>query len=365
MKKIDLYVGRNFLWTYGVCFTFFLGIYLVIDFIGKSNDYIKSGRELGKLGIDVQMLVVTYYLLSLPWIYLQIAPFITAMAAMFTMAKLRHQNELVPMVFGGTSLYRVVFPVLVLAGGAGVLMLVFQEWLVPRYSLQRAAYEYMLDKQKRSFELDDINAITDQYGNVVFMGTFDVTARLGTDLHVTLATPKAGADVETIRAFEAQWQDEGRLGAGWYLTRGVRELREGDQSSSETIDYFGDTDVRPEDLVVAGQDKLDLSLSMLIKLAERYPNRLSTRTLIHRHMTYPLANLILVMLGIPWVLRFESRSLFWGIGFALLICLAYFAGDIVGQELGRQAFFDPAVSMWVPTLFFGSLGIVFFMDLPT
>ncbi|MEQ8763969.1 MAG: LptF/LptG family permease [Planctomycetota bacterium] len=378
MKKLDRYVGRNFLWTYGVCFTFFLGIYLIIDFIGKSNDYIKSARELSKVNVDVQSLIVSYYLMSLPWIYMQIAPFITAMAAMFTMARLRHQNELVPMVFGGTSLYRVILPILFLAVGAGALMFGFQEWLVPRYSLQRTAFEYMLDKQKRSFELGNISVITDEADNVVFVGKFDVTSRIATDFVVTFETPRAGYKSEKLRADQAQWLDEGRFGAGWYLTNGRRELiGQGAEEEevpgmpgvverlSEDEDYFGDTDIQPEDLVVAGQDSLDLSLSMLIKLAERYPHRLSTRTLIHRHITYPLANVILVLLGIPWVLRFESRSLFWGVGFALLICLAYFAADLIGQEIGRQAIFDPAVCMWMPTIFFGSLGIVFFMDLPT
>jgi lipopolysaccharide export LptBFGC system permease protein LptF len=48
-----------------------------------------------------------------------------------------------------------------------------------------------------------------------------------------------------------------------------------------------------------------------------------------------------------------------------MLCILYFAADLVFRNLGLQASLDPRFAAWMPILIFGSLGIVLFDSLRT
>ena len=74
---------------------------------------------------------------------------------------------------------------------------------------------------------------------------------------------------------------------------------------------------------------------------------------------------MLLLVGLPLLMRHERGSGAEGLAKGLLLCLFFFAADFVCRNLGVQGSLDPLLASWLPVLFFGSLGIVLFESLPT
>jgi lipopolysaccharide export system permease protein len=81
---------------------------------------------------------------------------------------------------------------------------------------------------------------------------------------------------------------------------------------------------------------------------------------LHRHITYPLANLVLLLLGLPFAIHFERGSRIERVLGAIGMCAAYLLFDLICQNLGYNDWIHPVVAAWSPTILFGSLGVALF-----
>ena len=103
MKKLDRYVSSCFLSSYAVCLLFFVSMFVLIDLFAKTEEIVKQSDKVAKLGFSVGKLTVEYYGLLAPFIFLQVAPFVTVMAAIFAITRLRRTNEFVPIAAPGAN----------------------------------------------------------------------------------------------------------------------------------------------------------------------------------------------------------------------------------------------------------------------
>ena len=123
VRILTLYLSKAFLSSYLVCLFFFVGLFLVIQFFERIDDYVDARKYVASQGASLLALVLSYNLTSVPIVFIQIAPFVTLMGAMFAVTKLSRSNELVPVVTSGVSLYRFLFPIFVYGAVAAVVMI--------------------------------------------------------------------------------------------------------------------------------------------------------------------------------------------------------------------------------------------------
>jgi lipopolysaccharide export LptBFGC system permease protein LptF len=149
---------------------------------------------------------------------------------------------------------------------------------------------------------------------------------------------------------------------GWRLRNGRREVRDAG-SEKPPIDVeasFFQTDIGPQDLLVDHRESFDLSYAEVLDRSERYPHSPSYRLLRHYHFTYPLSIMLLVVLGVPFVLKRRARSTLLGVGLSILLSLAYLIVDMVARDMGNRGFLSPVIAAWFPVILAGSLGVVLF-----
>ena len=115
----------------------------------------------------------------------------------------------------------------------------------------------------------------------------------------------------------------------------------------------------------ARDNPLELSYAEARELGARDPDNVVYQTLTQYHLTFPLANLVLLVVGLPLLLRHERGAGAEGLARGLLLCLFFFAADFVCRNLGVQGALDPLLASWLPVLFFGSLGVVLYASMPT
>jgi len=80
---------------------------------------------------------------------------------------------------------------------------------------------------------------------------------------------------------------------------------------------------------------------------------------------FPLTHLVLLLIGLPFVLNQENRSVFLGVLVSVGICVAFYVVNAMCMELGEKGYLQPIVAAWLPVLFFGGVGVVLFDNLKT
>ncbi len=344
MGKLDRYVASHFLSSYGVCLLFFLGMFVLIDLFSKSDDLFENAREIAKMGHSMGPLVLKFYALMLPFIFLQVAPFVTVMAAIFAITRLRRTNEMIPMVVAGRSLYRVLLPIfcfsIVLAVGMGLI----QQYIAPGLADQREKLKDLLFKAK-----------TERIVNGEFkVGPAEWISVRGYDVD---KRTMSYFDFTNIRSAEASTVGHN---ATWDSSRQrfVYHVEVPD-ASGKLVKQERMLSAALDPSILESQDRgpYDLSFSQAQYLFEK-TEQARWKVLLHYHITFPLSNLLLLLLALPFVLKPGARSLLLGMVIAILICGAYFAFDATMRNMGEKGNLHPVLAAWFGVIFFGSLGVV-------
>jgi lipopolysaccharide export LptBFGC system permease protein LptF len=68
--------------------------------------------------------------------------------------------------------------------------------------------------------------------------------------------------------------------------------------------------------------------------------------------------LIFALVGAPVGLRFQRGGVGLVIGMSVAVFTVYYAGLILGEDLGDRLIVSPFFAMWMPNLMFGVLGLI-------
>ncbi|MBL8859078.1 MAG: LptF/LptG family permease [Planctomycetes bacterium] len=359
--RLDRYVGSLFMSSYATALFMVVGLFLVLDLAAKIDEYIEPMKD-GTATPSV--LIVRYYLLHIPFLFLQVAPFVTLVASMFSVAKLLKHQETIAALAAGVSAHRLLLPVLVLACLAGGAMFALREGLSFRLANKRDALRFVLEEKNYDQVYRNL-FMRDLSGSVVQLQEFRPSTGEPAfaeirGLRAVLATNREWVTIEADRAVYVQRG----TGTGWRLENGRRSDSLGTRPI-EMLDGFEFTPALALTVARAHDSQLDLSYSETRAMTRRDPDNVVYQTLLHYHVTFPLANLVLVLVGVPLLMRNERRRAGAGLAAGSALCICFFASDLVFRNLGLQASLDPRMAAWLPVLLFGSLGIVLFESMRT
>ncbi len=359
MRILDRYVVRVFLQSYALCALFVLGIFVVIDFFAKIDEFLVP-TAIRASGRSVLAVIAEYYVLSLPLHFAIVAPSITLMAGMFAVTRLSRSNELNSIVASGVSIRRALLPVFVLAALVSAALAAEQEWLIPRIASEQRALQRLI-KGHDPATLSGIEELRDGRGNRIQLEKFEPERNRATRLNATLMGDVRGQ----VLARAAEYRD-GSRGVGWYLEDGERHLFGPDGGFvAEPVTFFEETDLVPRQILLACADPLTMSLSDLADNARRHPERPDLRVLLYQHVTAPLSNVILLLLGLPLVLNRKIRSPFVAVAVCIVICGAFYATDFVCKDVGKRGEMDPFVASFLPLAIFGAVGFALYDSVRT
>ena len=356
VDRLDRYVARIFLSSWVACTVLFVGLFGVVDFFSKVGDLIEHSNSAGAgLGVIGRM-----YVCRVPGIFVQVAPFVMLMSALFTLIRLQRHGELMAIFLTGRSPMRILAPIFGMTLVCMAVVVAAQETLIPRLAKQRESDEALLVHGRQDWVLD--TTIKDASGQVLTVVDYHVASETIGKLQAT-GTDARGYSRLTYGEDAVFDEAEG----GWRLRNGRLEVRAPGNDRPEIVveAAFLRTDVRPQDLMNEKQQPFDLSYREVLERSERYPQSARWRLLRHYHITYPLSVLLLVMLGVPFVLKRRHRGNLVGLGLAMLLCVAYLTVDVIVRDLGLAGFLPPVLASWLPVILAGSLSVVLFDTLET
>jgi len=369
--RLDRYVGSLFLSSFATAALLLVGLFLILDLATNLDEFLEAWPDGTRAST---LVIVRYYVLSMPFVFLQVAPFITLVAGLFTVTKLLKHNETVAALAAGVSAHRLLAPVFLGGLTIAVGMFFLREQLAFGLANQRDTLRFALEERTWDRKYENL-WLRDSNGSLVHLMEFrpavgepPVAEVRGLEAIVQ----HSAQHWATTRADRAVYAVDsgGPHGIGrttWKLTGGVYTERDGDLVR-RPVGYLDGFDFTPQlalSYARAFENPLELSFREVRELMHRDPDRAKYQTLFQYSLTFPLANLVLLLVGVPMLLRHERGKGVEGLAAGCLLCVFYFGIDFVFRNLGLQSDLDPRLAAWLPILFFGSLGLVLYDSMKT
>lgn len=353
---LDRYVIRSFVVNYLISLAVLIGLYVIVDLFVNLDEFTERGIPV----LQVLRNIGSYYGYNLFLYFAQLSGIITLVAASFTLARMQRAHELTAILASGTSLYRLALPVVGVGLLLNTLWIIDQEVIIPRIA------------HKLARPHDDVEG-REHYGiwflsdrNNALVSAVEFYPRTQRMKRVVIMNRDENNQVTGIvMADRARWIEERGV---WELDRGILI-----GASDQEDDGFGrdhglgrhivttyKSELTPKELMLrqASQWINFMSLRQLNALEKREASR---RWLIgqvkHGRFTSPFANMILLLIGLPFFLNREPRNVLVSAALSLAVCSTCFVINFVGQNLVSTTL-NPALPAWFPLIVFAPLAAV-------
>ncbi|MDX1908996.1 MAG: LptF/LptG family permease [Bacteroidia bacterium] len=351
MKLLDWYLIRQYLAAFFFMIVVVLTLALVVDYVEKVDDFIEKKPPL-------EDIIFVYYANFLPYWGNLLMPVCIFLAVIFFTGRLAGRSELIPILAGGVSFYRILVPYiavsLLLALASGYL----KSYLVPKSTAARLEFEYLYFKKRRISSTKDIHkkVATDTY---LYIGYYNEKQQEGTN--ITLEKVINGDLVYKLSAKRMDWVDSLQH---WRL-RQCQERTFAPASHVESIRFRDKVDttflLAPDDIYIKEQKAESMTLPELlayIRLEEMRGSDILKELYIERHRRFsdPIAIVILTLIGFAMASRKRRGGVALYIGLGLLLCFLYIALLFAGQALIGDTF-PAGLAVWMPNLIFLPISI--------
>jgi lipopolysaccharide export system permease protein len=362
MNLLDRQLIRSYIKAYLVCLVSLLSLYIVVDLFTNVDDFAGNKRGLSAILRHISF----YYGYKIAQIFDYLCEMIVLLAAMFTVAWMQRNNELLPLLSAGISTRRVVRPILFSASAMVLLSIVNQEMVIPPIG------NFLI------YPRDDPNGERDVEAHGVFEPNGILIKGERASRRNMMVKPfscvipeSLAGTLTLLQAREAYYYPpgDGPCGGGGWLLAGTepREL-EGFNNprilqSLDSGKYFLHTE--EVDFEALTRSRTWFVFTSTYRLLQELNQPDSTRlasmaVLFHMRLTRPILGLLLVVMGLAVILRDQNRNVFINTALCLVLCAAFFAARFTFKHLGDTEILSPALSAWIPVFVFGPLSFVLF-----
>jgi len=364
---LDDYVMREFLTNFVVILLSFVMLSLVFSFFELLGDIIRNRTALVTVG--------DYLLNLIPYMIYQLAPLCVLIAVLVTFGVLNRSSELTAMKATGTSLYRVVAPVLVMAAVIAVSLFAFDQFYLPGANRRQEALRSVIKgKPAQTFLRPDRKWIfgdqkAGEPGRIFYYQFFDADHDVFANITVFEFQPDSFVLQRRIFAASAHWDaasDQWIFEHGWQRT-----------FSGETTTGYQPFAVSsfPEIHQPPGYFKKEERQAQEMNYGElhRYINDLRQsgfdtirlRVQLNRKLADPLIALVMAVLGVPFALSMGKRGSLTGIAVAIGVAIAYTVVSGTFEAMGNVNTLPVVVAAWSPDLLFAFIGSYLLLRTPT
>ena len=365
---LDNYVLREFLTSFALVLCTFVMLFLIFTFFELIGDIIRNRTPLITVG--------DYLLNLLPYILYNTTPLCALVAVLITFGALERSSELTAMKATGTSLYRIIVPVFVLAAIIAVALFAFDEFYLPSANRRQEALRASIKgKPAQTFLRPDrkwISGQTTQTGDpsrIFYYQFFDADRNVFANLTIFEFNPASFTLRRRIYATSARWDDSA---AKWTFENGWERTFAGETVSSyQPFVKRSFDEIREPPAYFKKEDRPSQEMSYnelshyISDLSQSGFDTMRLRVQLNRKLAYPLITLVMAILGIPFALSMGKRGGLAGIGAAIGLAIAYWVVAGAFEAMGNVNTLPAMLAAWSPDLLFGLTGAYLLLRTPT
>lgn len=356
MKRLDIYIIRQFLVTLSMTLLGFLCIILIVDLIENLDRFIDNGIP--------PKITIKYYVYAIPW-FLNIGlPMSMLISTVFSLGLLAKRNELTAMKATGISLYRIAIPITTI--GLIVSFISFEldnTWVSKgnevRFNIER---EYMKRRSRIKAQKELNNVFLQKYENThISIGRYKVETRVGRS--ITVISLEKGIVTQRMDARSAEWIDS--LEAWKVNEFSIRTFNKAGEVSQMKIsekDTLLGLNFSPYDITQQSKTPDEMNFNDLTARIEQLKaNGVdTTKWEVDRlfKISFAFTNLIVVLFGLPLVVMKSKGGLSFGAGMGIFVIFVYYAFIKFGMSMGYNGVMSPLVSAWMGNVIFSAGGLL-------
>ncbi len=355
MTIIARYVVAQYLKAFALCLAGGVGLFLIIDFFNSMESFEGYDPALTMMG--------TYFLLKLPNMVREVYPAAALLSVLISLGGLARHREILALRACGVSTWQLALPLLYLSTLVSLVMLLWNETVVPPTAAESRRIRDISIMKKRSTGAFNASSLWFQ-GNEGFFNIdyFDANrqALFGLTLYETDADFRLMRILEVPEAF---WRND-----HWEIEAG----------QVKRIDENGNFVLRPllpDELVLADppsdfakrrQKTKELGYAQLRqRIAVLRAKGLQADAFavdLHAKLALPFAGLVTVLVGFPLAIRSGGRGgVTANVMSGLAVGFAYWVTMAVALAVGRSGGLPPIVAAWSANVLFGVVGGVLYL----
>jgi LPS export ABC transporter permease LptG len=361
---LDDYVLGDFFVYLGLILSTFLVLVIVFTLFELLGDILKN---------QVPATVVAEYLLNVaPYLLYNVAPLVMLLAVLVTFGIMQRSNEITAIKATGTSIYRIVAPVILAAGVLSVGLFFADQFYLPRTNKrQEALHNQIKGKPAQTYLRPDRKWIFGQHNDVYYYQFFDPDRDQFGNITVFQLDPASFSITRRIHADRAHWAEN--LNRWVYEQGWDRSLRGSAiaQNGYHTFDVstFPELGETPSYFKKEVKQYTEMNYeelrSYIRDLQQSGFDVVRLRVQLHKKLSYPLITLIMAVLAIPFALSTGKKGAITGVAVALGIAVFYTVVSRLFEAMGDLSQLPPALAAWSPDLIFVLVGGYLILKVPT
>ncbi len=366
-RILDEYVLREFLSMFVLVLAGFVLLMIIFTFFDLIGDILRNHVALATVGD---------YLLNLtPSMLYQIAPLAVLIAALVTFGLLNRNSEIVAMKATGISLYRLIIPMVSIAGTLAVCLFLFDQYYLPQANRRQEALRAAIKgRPAQTFLHPEQRWIFGQPragepGRIFYYQFFDADRNEFANLSVFEFNPKTFELSRRIFASRAYWDGDAD---SWEFERGwVRDIQ-----GADVTDYhefrkttFSEIHEPPDYFKKEALESQEMNFGQLERyirdLRQSGFDTMRLRVALWQKLAYPLVAVIMAVLAIPFALSMGRRGSLTAIAVAIAVALSYWVINNLFGAMGNVAYLPAALAAWSADVLFGLVGGYLLLRTPT
>ena len=378
---LDWYIVRRFAGIYLANLVSFTLLFVLIDALTHFENFAQNTDSLGAF----LSVCISYYAAITPVIFCQVlGPVVSVSAGLFAVTTLQRANEFVPILATGRSYQRTLVPILMASLVICISVFVIQEAWIPRTV---SAIRQALESRTGNDILNNVKHLDMVYGNLVVFKKYARFHRTAKGILVLPVSKREGNQF-LIQAESAEWIAPEFTGPGsvlgyFLLKNGTVQEYDPDArlvihappkewvgAKPKLFENFAErkleSDLMPADLEMQGvEETFYLTLSQLSRKAETSPDKNVWIVKYFSRFAYAATNFVLILLGLPVIVYFGNRNIFFGALVAVAISTSYFVFNSVCQDFGIRGHLPARLGAGLAPIVFTSLGATLYRQMRT
>jgi LPS export ABC transporter permease LptG/LPS export ABC transporter permease LptF len=360
---IDDYVLRDFFVYLGMILSTFLVLLLVFTLFELLGDILRN---------QTPFIVVAEYLLNVaPYLLYSVAPLIMLLAVLITFGLMNRSNEITAIKATGTSIYRIVMPVLAAAAVLSTGLFFADQFYLPHTNKrQEALHNQIKGKPAQTYLRPDRKWIFGQHNDIYYYQFFDPDRDQFANVTIYQIDPASFTIAQRVHAERAHWaaQDLNR----WIFEQGwQRSLHGAAIAGYRTFDVstFPELSEAPSYFKKEVKQYSEMNYEELRRyigdLQQSGFDVVRLRVQLNKKLSFPLITLIMAVLAVPFSLSAAKKGAITGVAVAVTIAVVYTVVSRLFEAMGDLSQLPPALAAWSPDLIFALVGAYLILKIPT
>lgn len=354
MKILHKHILKEFLKILLITLTAFIALFLIVDIVENLDDFIENKVP--------PLVCAQFFLYKIPAIFFQISPMAMLLAVLLSLGVLNKNNEITAIKAGGIGLLRALFPLFVCGIIMSVSVIFINESITP---MTNRAYDKLeakwMAKNKNSVHLGRSGIWFRSGENIYNIAKIDTKKEELSGINI-YNLEKPFTLTKRISARTALWDGKNWISPKaetWSFANGRTTGKQ------QHKDYRFAQLKNPERMLEVEKSYEKMSFSELGRYIESLKqdgyDTAKYRVELLSKLSFPMVNLVMVLMGIPFALRTgRNSSIASGMALSFVIGFGYWIVFGMTKSLGQSAVIAPEVAAFFPIVLFLAIGALMF-----